>query len=95
MLRAITINNLSKVYRLGTISTWTALEDVKRLWTGLFNKTDPEIIYAKNKLQNEQSEEKYIKALNNINLEGIIAGKSFYLGKIDIKEGQKILDKNA
>ena len=33
--------------------------------------------------------------LNDPNLEGIIAGKSFYLGKIHIKEGQKILDKNA
>ena len=33
--------------------------------------------------------------LNDPNLEGIIAGKSFYLGKIDIKKGQKILDKNA
>ncbi len=41
------------------------------------------------------------KDLNNLanlkdpNLEGIIAGKSFYLGKIDIKKGQKILDQNA
>ena len=33
--------------------------------------------------------------LNHPNLEGVIAGKSYYLGKIDIKEGQQILDNNA
>ena len=29
------------------------------------------------------------------NLEGVIAGKSFYVGNIDLKEAQKILDGNA
>ena len=38
---------------------------------------------------------KNLKKLNHNNLEGIIAGKSYYLGKIDIKEGQRILDNNA
>ena len=38
---------------------------------------------------------KNLAKLNNPNLEGIIAGKSFYLGKINIKKSQKILDKNA
>ena len=33
--------------------------------------------------------------LNHPNLEGVIAGKSYYLGKIDIKKGQQILDNNA
>ena len=31
-------------------------------------------------------------SLNNPLLEGIIAGKSFYLGKIEIKTAQKILN---
>ena len=29
------------------------------------------------------------------NLEGVIAGKSFYVGNIDLKKAQKILDGNA
>ncbi len=39
-----------------------------------------------------------IEQLRNIksdNLEGVIAGKSFYVGNIDLKEAQKILDENA
>ena len=33
-----------------------------------------------------------LKKLQTNNLEGIISGKSFYVGNIDIKKGQKILD---
>ena len=33
--------------------------------------------------------------LNHPNLEGVIAGRSYYLGKIDIKKGQQILENNA
>jgi len=39
-----------------------------------------------------------LEELRNIkseNLEGVIAGKSFYVGNIDLKEAQKILDGNA
>ena len=39
-----------------------------------------------------------LEQLRNIksdNLEGVIAGKSFYVGNIDLKEAQKILDRNA
>ena len=39
-----------------------------------------------------------LKQLRNIksdNLEGVIAGKSFYVGNIDLKEAQKVLDGNA
>ena len=39
-----------------------------------------------------------LEKLRNIqynNLEGVIAGKSFYVGNIDLKEAQKILDGNA
>ena len=39
-----------------------------------------------------------LEQLRNIksdNLEGVIAGKSFYVGNIDLKEAQKILDGNA
>lgn len=33
--------------------------------------------------------------INSKNLEGVIAGKSFYVGNIDLKEAQLILDNNA
>ncbi len=39
-----------------------------------------------------------LERLRNIksdNLEGVIAGKSFYVGNIDLKEAQKVLDGNA
>ena len=39
-----------------------------------------------------------LEQLRNIkfdNLEGVIAGKSFYVGNIDLKEAQTILDENA
>ena len=36
-----------------------------------------------------------LRKINSNNLEGVIAGKSFYVGNIDLKEAQKILDGNA
>ena len=36
-----------------------------------------------------------LKTLNNNNLEGIISGKSFYVGNIDLNKAQNILDQNA
>ena len=36
-----------------------------------------------------------LRNINSTNLEGVIAGKSFYVGNIDLKEAQKILDGNA
>jgi phosphoribosylformimino-5-aminoimidazole carboxamide ribotide isomerase len=44
----------------------------------------------KNNLDLEQ-----LRSIKSDNLEGVIAGKSFYVGNIDLKEAQKILDKNA
>ena len=38
---------------------------------------------------------KQLRNINANNLEGVIAGKSFYVGNIDLKEAQKILDGNA
>ena len=45
-------------------------------------------------LSNYEDLEK-LKNLNNNNLEGVIAGKSFYSGSIQIKKGLQILKKNA
>ena len=36
-----------------------------------------------------------LRMIQSDNLEGVIAGKSFYVGNIDLKEAQKILDGNA
>ena len=36
-----------------------------------------------------------LKKTNMSNLEGVIAGKSFYVGNIDLKKAQQILDNNA
>jgi len=44
----------------------------------------------KNNLDLEQ-----LRNIKSDNLEGVIAGKSFYVGNIDLKESQKILDGNA
>ena len=44
----------------------------------------------KNNLDLEQ-----LRKIKSNNLEGVIAGKSFYVGNIDLKEAQKILDENA
>ena len=44
----------------------------------------------KNNLDLEQ-----LRKIKSNNLEGVIVGKSFYVGNIDLKEAQKILDGNA
>ena len=44
----------------------------------------------KNNLDLEQ-----LRKIKSDNLEGVIAGKSFYVGNIDLKNAQKILDGNA
>ena len=36
-----------------------------------------------------------LRMIQSDNLEGVIAGKSFYVGNIDLKEAQKILSGNA
>ena len=38
---------------------------------------------------------KNLKNLNHPNLEGIILGKAYYHGQIEIKKGQQILDRDA
>ena len=45
-------------------------------------------------LKNNSDLEK-LRNIKSENLEGVIAGKSFYVGNVDLKEAQKILDKYA
>ena len=43
----------------------------------------------------DNSDLKKIRSIKSKNLEGVIAGKSFYVGNIDLKEAQVILGKHA
>ena len=43
----------------------------------------------------DNSDLEKLKTIKSNNLEGVIAGKSFYVGNIDLKKAQKVLDKNA
>ena len=69
-----------------------------------FIKNMINIIEKKNKLQKQliiaggltsYVDLERLKKLNPKNLEGIISGKSFYTGSIDLKKSQEILDANA
>ena len=43
----------------------------------------------------DNSDLKKLKNVSKKNLEGVIVGKSFYVGNIDLTEAQKLLDANA
>ena len=85
---AIKIENLTKAYRLGQIGTGTISHDLNRFFAKVMGKEDPMSFVGNTK--DRQSQVKYIKVLDDINLEvekgqilGIIgkngAGKSTLL----------------
>jgi lipopolysaccharide transport system ATP-binding protein len=91
MTVAIKIENLSKQYRLGLVSTHTLKHDLNRWWTiNIRDKEDPYLKIGEVNDRTTKSESEYIWALRDINLEvqqgdvlGIIgkngAGKSTLL----------------
>lgn len=91
MTVAIKIENLSKQYRLGLVSTHTLRHDLNRWWVmNIQRKEDPNLIIGDINDRSKRAESEYVWALKDINLEihqgevlGIIgkngAGKSTLL----------------
>ncbi|MDC2979177.1 1-(5-phosphoribosyl)-5-[(5-phosphoribosylamino)methylideneamino]imidazole-4-carboxamide isomerase [Pelagibacteraceae bacterium] len=102
------VNELINMYKEEAIKGYV-LTDIKNdgMLKGLDIKFVKEII---SKIQKDNKQEKKIiiaggltnyEDLTNLmklklkNIEGIISGKSFYVGNIDLNEAQKIIDQNA
>jgi lipopolysaccharide transport system ATP-binding protein len=87
---AISIENVSKRYRLGVVGTGSLRDDLARFWAKMQGKEDPTLKIGQENILSQNSEENFVWALKDINFEvkkgevlGIIgkngAGKSTLL----------------
>jgi len=67
----IKIQNLSKMYRLGTIGTGTISHDLNRWWYKVRGKEDPYLKIGEANVSDNKSSSGYVWALKDINLEVI------------------------
>ena len=92
----IKIENLSKLYLLGLVSTGTISHDINRLWAKIRGKEDPFLKIAETNDRSTKGSSDYVWALKDINLEikrgeriGIIgkngAGNQYNRNKITMK----------
>ena len=68
------------------------LKNISRL-VNKINNDEKKFIFAGGLTNYEDL--KNLNKLNLKNLEGIVSGKSFYVGNIDLKKAQTILDNNG
>jgi len=70
MKPSILIENLSKQYRLGVVSTGTLSHDLKRWWaTSIRGKEDPYLKIGETNDRSTKGSSEYVWALKDINLE--------------------------
>jgi lipopolysaccharide transport system ATP-binding protein len=82
MTIAIKIENLSKQYRLGLVSTKTLSHDLNRWWqTNVLGKDDPYLKIGEVNDRATRGESDYIWALRDINLEVQQGGVLCIIGK--------------
>ena len=65
----IRIENLSKQYRLGLVSTGTVSHDINRWWCKMVGKEDPYLKIGDSNDRTSKGESDYVWALKDINLE--------------------------
>ena len=65
----IKIENLSKLYRLGLVSTGTISHDLNRLWARIRGKDDPFLKIGESNDRTSKGESDYVWALKDTNLE--------------------------
>ncbi|AEE50733.1 ABC transporter related protein [Haliscomenobacter hydrossis DSM 1100] len=96
MSTVIKVENLSKQYRLGEVSTGTISHDLNRWWHRIRGKEDPYLRIGESNDRTSKGNSEYVWALQDINFEvqqgevlGIIgkngAGKSILLKIISAK----------
>jgi len=67
MATAIEFNNISKIYRLGLVSTGTLAHDMKRWWTmNVRGKEDPYLTIGETNDRSTKGDSEYVWALKDI-----------------------------